>query len=207
MTTSTHCFSLDGGHPSLDLANTLDDRMAASPDDLLADFPALLDFANAAGLIDLDLQRKLGRRAEQRSYEADAVLATVRALRESVYRVGVALVAAQTPDPADLHVIAEQASAAHASGTFAQNDDGFHWSWEDADDLRRPLWQLADAAIDLFSRHDLSRLRICAADDCGWIFLDETKNRSRKWCDMATCGNRAKAARYRKREQVAGTRG
>jgi len=63
-------------------------------------------------------------------------------------------------------------------------------------DLLRPI--LA-SALRLLSSPDLGRLRECAAERCGRLYLDHTKNRSRRWCDMATCGNRAKARRHQAR--------
>ena len=195
-----HKFSLDGGHPVLDFANTLDGRVNHNPDDRIPDYPSLLAFAGATGLIDPDALQRLSDLADRRPHEAAAVIAAAGALREAIYCAGLALVDGNEPDPLDLQIIAREAARGHAAGTFAHDSQGFHWSWGHSDEaLRRPLWQIASAAIDFFTYQDLTRLRICAADDCGWIFLDETRNRSRKWCDMATCGNRAKAARYRER--------
>lgn len=195
-----HSFSLDGGHPSLDFANTLDDRFASQPAELIPDYQALLAFVAASGMIAQDACNLLSLWAEGRPREAAVVHATALSLRASIYAVASALVDGLQPDPSDLDVITRISGRARAAGQFVFDGEGFRWSWENlADDTERPLWQLADAAIELFTREDLTRLRICAANDCGWIFLDETKNRSRKWCDMATCGNRAKAARYRER--------
>ena len=195
-----HGFSLDGGHLVLDFANTLDNRAGPGPEDRIPDYSALLAFAEATGLIDRDARLRLSYLADRRPHEAAAVRAAASALREAIYGAGLALVDGDEPDPRDLQIIAREAARGHASAAFTHDGDGFCWSWDQFDDtLDLPLWQLANAAIDFLTHQDLTRLRICAADDCGWIFLDETRNRSRKWCDMATCGNRAKAARYRGR--------
>ena len=61
------------------------------------------------------------------------------------------------------------------------------------------VWSIVDSACDLLLSGDLERIHICAATDCSWIFYDTSRNRSRKWCDMGTCGNRVKVARYRDR--------
>jgi predicted RNA-binding Zn ribbon-like protein len=62
------------------------------------------------------------------------------------------------------------------------------------------LWAVARSAADLLiSETTLAHLRECAAETCGWLFLDRSKNGSRRWCDMKVCGNRAKVRRFRRR--------
>ena len=63
-------------------------------------------------------------------------------------------------------------------------------------DADRVLWEIGRAAGRLVVSPRLARVRACAASDCGWWFVDDTKNRSRRWCDMKLCGNRAKAREY-----------
>ncbi len=75
---------------------------------------------------------------------------------------------------------------------------GFAWEWDAGGDvLARPLWALARSAADLLTSPRLSRVRECPGEDgCGWLFLDTSKNGSRRWCSMQGCGSRAKARRY-----------
>ncbi len=119
------------------------------------------------------------------------------------------------PDPADLEVLNRESTAAlahlrlvPASGSTedaaagADEPPGFTWSWADVeDDLASLLWPVARAATDLLTSCDLARVRECADDSCGWLFMDMSRNGSRRWCDMADCGNRAKARRYRERKK------
>lgn len=73
----------------------------------------------------------------------------------------------------------------------------FVWGWDDAAPaLDRPLWPVARSLAELLTSDELPRVRECAADNCAWLFIDTSKNRSRRWCDMAVCGNRAKARRH-----------
>jgi predicted RNA-binding Zn ribbon-like protein len=93
-------------------------------------------------------------------------------------------------------------------GADAPRDRGgraeFDWLWTDVDEhLTSILWPVARAATTLLTSPDLARVRECAGDPCGWLFLDVSKNGSRRWCDMADCGNRAKARRYRARRKGA----
>ncbi len=195
-------FNLDAGNPALDLVNTLYDRFDQPPTDHLDNYAALVDFTHACGLLDVDVRDLLLEAAGQRPHEAAAAHAATIALRESIYAVAVAVVDGDQPATADLDCLSQFAAEARAAGAYRFEDDGFRWSWQPvATRLERPLWQFAETAVEFLAHGDLSRLRVCAADDCGWLFLDETRNRSRKWCDMATCGNRAKVARYRRREE------
>jgi predicted RNA-binding Zn ribbon-like protein len=80
--------------------------------------------------------------------------------------------------------------------------DGYTWSWGESDDLARALWPIARGAVDvLTSAQERARLRECASDTCAWVFIDRTKNHSRRWCDMAGCGNRAKGRAFRARQK------
>jgi predicted RNA-binding Zn ribbon-like protein len=63
-----------------------------------------------------------------------------------------------------------------------------------------PIWPIAEAAAELLSSSDHSRIRQCSEPDCRWLFLDHSKNHSRRWCDMSICGNRAKARRFHARQ-------
>src|ERR687888_470126 len=77
------------------------------------------------------------------------------------------------------------------------HDAALAWSWADAAvRLDAPLWPLVRLAAELLVGPELERVRECAAGDCRWLFLDTSKNRSRRWCDMKSCGNRAKVRRF-----------
>ena len=61
------------------------------------------------------------------------------------------------------------------------------------------LWPIVQSAADLLTTESLDRVRLCKAEDCGCLFVDASKNRSRRWCAMSDCGNRAKVRRHRQR--------
>jgi predicted RNA-binding Zn ribbon-like protein len=77
-----------------------------------------------------------------------------------------------------------------------ESDGGFGWGWEDGDALDRVLWPVARAAAELLVAGDLSRIGQCAGEECQWLYVDTSRNHSRRWCDMNDCGNRAKARRH-----------
>jgi predicted RNA-binding Zn ribbon-like protein len=80
-------------------------------------------------------------------------------------------------------------------------DAAFHWAWDESDDLAAPLWPVLRSAAQVLTGDDLTRVRECDSDSCRWLFLDCSRNRSRRWCDMQVCGNRAKARRHYRRQQ------
>jgi predicted RNA-binding Zn ribbon-like protein len=75
---------------------------------------------------------------------------------------------------------------------------GFAWTWPDEEelDLARLLWPVARSAAELLTSPDRQLVRECLGDNCGWLFLDTSKNHRRTWCSMQGCGNRAKARRH-----------
>ena len=77
----------------------------------------------------------------------------------------------------------------------------FRWSWAEEEALDCMLWPVVRSAAELLNSDLLSRVRVCPADDCAWLFLDQSRNRSRRWCDMSTCGNRSKARRFREAQR------
>ena len=78
--------------------------------------------------------------------------------------------------------------------------DGFAWAWSDEQAALDPmLWRIARSAADLLTSGELGRVRECADEVCGWVFLDMSKNQSRRWCDMKECGNQAKSRRHYER--------
>jgi predicted RNA-binding Zn ribbon-like protein len=206
-TRTTQKFSLDAGDLSLDFANTLDGRRDPQPHERLPDYASLLGFARQSGLLDDASIHRLASLAAQRPHEARAVHADALVLREAIFRIAFALANDGAPDRDDLHVVERAVAEALSHGGLIRSGDGFDWSWgAGGPELERPIWPVAYAAFTLLTREDLTRLRVCAAADCDWLFFDTSRNRSRKWCDMTTCGNRAKVARYRGRDQGSGNR-
>ena len=68
-------------------------------------------------------------------------------------------------------------------------------------DLDGILWRILWEAADLLTSDRLAQVKLCAGEDCGWLFLDASRNQSRRWCSMSDCGNRAKAKRYYRRHK------
>jgi len=198
-----------GGHLSLDFANTLEWRGGERERDWLTGYEALVAWALRAGAVDGREAEELRAYADWAPGSAAEVLAEARALREAVYRVAAALAAGGTPEAleaADLESLNRRLAPLLSETRLSATADGLAPAWGGAsDDLARVLWPLARSAFDLLSGNAAGRLRECAGQDCHWLFLDRSKNGSRRWCAMSNCGNLAKARRHRAKSRRART--
>ena len=193
-------FVFIGHHRVLDFVNT---EVAAegSPRDLLTDLSSLTDWLVQAGALD----RPTARRAAMRwsgKRAAEKILSQARTLRSALRRMADAAAEGRAvPQP-----VVEAVNRLLARGAvvtrIARGGDGFvarpGLRLEEPIDLLVPI---AEAAADLLCHADLSRVRRCAHPACILYFLDGTKNGTRRWCDMRTCGNRANAAAYYRRRR------
>ena len=197
-------FDLDGGNPSLDFANTVSDRPTAAPRERLGSYGDLLSWAQQAGLIDNADARHLLAEAQRRPEEAAAVLRQARLLREALFRIFSAFAAGKAPSERDLHALNATLPGALAHLRLAPATGGLAFSWaRDPRALDAMLWPVVRASAELLASPDLGAVRECAADTCAWLFLDRSKNQSRRWCDMKVCGNRSKARRHHARKRSA----
>jgi predicted RNA-binding Zn ribbon-like protein len=118
-------------------------------------------------------------------------------LREALYRIFFAIANRRPPDTADIGILNTEMSRAMTQMRLkpAGVTDPWKYTFEDKK-LDRMLWLIIHSATELLTSDKLDRVCECKGENCGWLFLDMTRNRSRKWCDMKDCGNRAKAQRH-----------
>ena len=169
----------------LDLANTVNARPVARWDALATPEDAVA-WSDAVGHPVADLPAAV-----------DAELAVTRALRELVYRVFRPVAHGRPPADHDLDALAGEYSAAAANGSLRMADGTYRLSWAGPRTLQRLRWEVAVSSMELLTQGALDRLGECPS--CGWLFLDTSKNRRRRWCSMTTCGSRDKARRYYER--------
>lgn len=195
-------FELAGGRLCLDFTNTVSNQFAEERGDKLQSYAALLGFAQQAGAV-TPRQAKLLRRAAAAEPEAAAgALERARRLRDSLFRVFYARSRDERVPEADLAAFNAALGEALAHRRVVRNGEGFTLDFErDAADLDAPLWAIAASAADLLTSDHCARMRVCSgeATGCTWLFVDESKNQSRRWCSMSECGNRAKARRHYRR--------
>jgi predicted RNA-binding Zn ribbon-like protein len=208
METVRHVTDVDfmGGHPALDLINTVGgllDVPGRDEDELLRSYEDLVELGGKTGTLSERAARRLRRAARGDPDDAEAALAValeVRAVLDSVFRP----IAEDSAPPARaLDALSKLGATATSHGRLVPHGDHVDWSWEDSAGLDAPLWPLVHAGVELVTSGPLDRISCCGR--CRWLFLDTTKNHSRRWCSMEGCGTDAKVERYvaRRRERRA----
>ena len=195
-------WDLTAGRLELDFANTVEDRPGPRPVDGLTSYARLVDWARAAGLLTDGAGQRLLREAAARPAEAAAVLERALVLREAIYRIFRAVADGQAPEPSGLDVLNAALAWSLPHARVVPVGDGFAWGWDRDDRLDRMLWPIARSAADLLTSDQTSAVRECSAHDCSWLFMDTSRNGSRRWCNMQVCGNRAKARRHQQRKRA-----
>ena len=197
-------FDLSGGNLALDFVNTVSSRPTPERLERLSDYPHLVVFGEEVGVLSQLVANRLYRIAGEVPSHGETALQQAVRLREALFDIFSA-VAEHRPIPNHALALlnfAVQESAAHSRVAYANHRFVVEWVGMDSY-LDSLLWPVARAAADLLTSHELTNLRICASDQCAWLFLDQTKNHRRRWCDMKTCGNRVKARRHYERMKQA----
>ena len=186
-----------GGSPALDFANTLDWRLRERPVELLKGYPDLLRFGRSVGLIDAAQARALRAWGETHARTARRVLIEATEIREAVAAILQSVADGRAPTPGALARLEAASLAALEARALRSRPGGVAWVWrEAAPEPRRPAWAAALDAVRVLTTEDRGRVRQCGDAQCGWFFLDTSRNRSRRWCSMKSCGNRNKVRRF-----------
>jgi predicted RNA-binding Zn ribbon-like protein len=193
------------GSLCFDFANTLDARRAAQQLEGLTSYPDLVGWAGRVGLVETEQAARLLEQAEADPPAADGVLRLAIELREAIYRAFETIAADELPYPADLDLIRQAYANGVAGARLVPSGSRHTWDWAASDTLDWPLGPIAQSAVALLLSDDLDRVKTCNADACGWIFLDTSKNGSRRWCSMETCGSRMKMRRHYARKKASRT--
>ena len=192
-------FDWSGGHPALDLVNSLDERPLASPIEHLASYRDLLRFAELARLIPPALAAQLN---QVEGSERRRIAARARRLRENLHDLLAAGCAGRRVPQADLDAITSAVHAAHAARSLvpAPAAPGLaRHGWVRPQSPEIPLHACALAVEHLLTEIDPATIHKCAAADCGVFYIDTSKGHRRQWCSMRNCGNREKQRRWRAR--------
>lgn len=196
-------FERSGGALPLDFANTLDERPRGGLE-RLADYGDLIRWAEQSGLLDAQQSAALAAMAAADPDAAAKAHAEARSIRELIFATARAAVQESAPPAAEVRRWNSWRRRVDKQRSIVSSPMGLQWQVPDiASQLDGILLAIAEAAIALFTDPlAQGRLRLCAADNCDWTFLDRSRRQNRVWCDMSVCGNRAKASRhYRKASQ------
>lgn len=192
-----YVFQYVAGQLCLDFLNTLGDRGGDPPSEHLDDYAELVRWTREAGAVDATTAQTLVGESRRHPRVARRVVHRARAVREAVYRIVTAVRNQRSPAVADVDLFNQELAGALANTRLRVGGDGaFELDWSVSVALDRPLWPVLRSAADLLAGGEMSRVKACASDSCEWVFMDESRNRSRQWCQMEVCGNRAKARRH-----------
>jgi predicted RNA-binding Zn ribbon-like protein len=196
---------IDGDVLALDFSNTLGDRHGEQPIERLGNYAVLVSWGRQAGALTSAQAERFLKEAEARPAKAEDTLEKAKVLRETINRLLTSGAAHRPAAGADLDTLNETLSEAMSHLRLVQHGHNLEWELHGGEErLDSILWPVARSAADLLTSGDLERVRECGAHDCTWLFMDRSKNRSRRWCDMGDCGNRAKVKRFYERKKAQG---
>jgi len=198
-------FEMRGGLACLDFANTVGWRLSDHPREFLGSYSDLLAWGSQAGVLDAAEIHALSGRAASAAEEARTVLATAAALREAIYGAVSDGITGEPPERGDLAILNGELPASLGRLRIAFSGGGYGWEWDRGEmGLDRPLWSVARSAAELLAGgRELGRVKVCDGEGCGWVFLDRSRNGSRRWCDSRDCGNRERVRRHLTRKKHA----
>ncbi len=192
----TPIFEFTGNRLCLDFANTVHSR-ASSPHELLNSYTDLLAWGRQAHILSEQAEERLRKKASRQPAAAARVLEHALSVREAIFRIFADQANGRTPACNDIHRLNTELARALGRLCLVPGQEGFTWDWGSQEqELDGMLWPVVRSAADVLTSSELNDVRICAANDCSWLFLDTSKNHSRRWCDMKSCGNRAKARKH-----------
>jgi predicted RNA-binding Zn ribbon-like protein len=185
-----------GGNPALDLVNTVDWTRDGPRAERLPDYARLLDWSAGVGVVSPAVARRLRRAAARRPGAAGAALVAAHRTRGLLQRLLAARAGGQAPAEPDLAGFNTLLSGALEHLELAASPSGMRLGWRGlGDQLASPLWPVVWSAARLLASEEAERIRVCAGPDCGWMYVDRSRNGLRRWCEMETCGTREKNRR------------
>lgn len=196
------------GSVALSFANTLDWRLREPPVELLRSFSELLRWAWSAGALDPAEARTLRAWSAAHPRAAARALAKAVEVREAIAAVLQAVVRGEEIPAGPLARLDAACRAAWEARALRPDGRKAAWGWRDgAPAAERPAWAAALDAARLLTSDERERVRQCADAHCGWLFLDTSRNGTRRWCSMQSCGNRNKARKFYRRSVARRSRG
>lgn len=194
-------FDIREGVLCLDLVNTVDNRPTVRRKDQLSTYQDLLEWGFQCKVLSRSEIRILKESAETHPLRARRVLLRTRGFREALFHIFVSIAAGDSPPSKEWAYVNDVVPEALASSQVLRFGGRFIWDVRGRSvEMDVILRLVAQSALQLLVSKDLNTLRICSAEDCAHVFMDRSKNRKRRWCDMKTCGNRSKVRKYRSRK-------
>jgi predicted RNA-binding Zn ribbon-like protein len=184
-----------GGNLALDFVNTRSGPPDGAPtDEALLEYADFIAWGRYVGLVSAAESRQLSELADTDPRDAERVFRRAFDVRESLATLFLAIASGRAPSVSDLSELGRAETDALGHGQLARSGRGFVWEWQAGSALAGPLWPIVHAAVELLGSDRLNRIKRCAG--CSFLFVDESKNGSRRWCSMADCGTDAKVRLY-----------
>ncbi len=200
-----------GGKLCLDFVNSVGGRIEQEniifPEniilkDKLETFDDLAAWSKETGIISESERKKLIDLNSSKKKETDSVFKKAIELREALFKILYSVINNKEPEERMIQILNREYSAANERRKLVYLNHKFEWQF--SKDPLEPdyiIWMIAESAAELLSSDLLSRIKMCPGENCGWLFLDTSKNKSRQWCDMKDCGNLAKVRRFREKQK------
>ena len=188
----------------LDFINTMDPRMGEHPREFLNTYSDLVVWSHHANVLTQEQSESLLQDAQNQSEEAGEVFKDAILLRESLYSVFSALATKLEPRGSDIERVQHMFALAMTHAQLSRVQKQFTWQWSESQTrLDCMLWPIVCSAMSILTSEEWQRVKQCPGlNDCGWLFLDTSKNGSRQWCSMQECGSRAKMRRQYARKRA-----
>ncbi len=185
-----------GGRLCLDFVNTVDWRGRQERGEYLNDYGDLLVWSRHLGVLSESEYTALEKASLIHKEEADKVYRKAIEYRETIYRTFSSVASGTEPHASDIRAINEELMRASIHRRLVKTESGYSLGFDGEPSLNRMLWQISSSVTDLLTSSEPNWVKRCGSEECGWLFYDTSRNRSRKWCDMKECGNRMKAKRH-----------
>jgi predicted RNA-binding Zn ribbon-like protein len=202
---SNYKFGRIAGILCLDFTNTASWIGGRQTTEHLHEVRDLLRWCAESAIITRQTALTLSDEAERDPARWSCVLTEAKELRENIYGLFFALSQGKTPLPKDLRLLNQTLDRTPVSLEVRRTKKAFSCQRKaGGTEFTQLLGPVLWSVVELLTSENIEQVKCCASDTCGWLFLDTSKNHSRRWCDMADCGSRAKAKRYYKKLSVVG---
>lgn len=198
-------FKYVGGDASLDLVNTVDWTDHGLMKERLTDYTRLTRWAEGAGVISKSNAQALRRMAAAKPAEANKAYEAALRLRDVLQRLFTSLAAGKRSNPAwgELNELLGEALWHLRVSPLRKGQAAAGWEWHGVEEsLESLLWPVVWSAVSLLASDEALRIRVCGAPDCGWVYVDRSRNGLRRWCQMETCGTLEKSRRRSERART-----
>lgn len=196
-------FKYVGGDPSLDLVNTVDWTERGPIQERLTDYARLTRWAEEVGIVTKAGAERLRRAGAAKPREAKAAYEAALRLRGVLQRLYTSVAAGKRSDPSwkEFNELLGEALRRLGVSPPRKGEMSAEWEWHGTESLESLLWPVAWSAATLLTSEEAGRIRVCAALDCGWMYVDRSRNGLRRWCQMETCGTLEKSRRRSERSR------